>query len=369
MSVARTTPLLSICISTYNAAHLLRVTLGAVLPQVAKLDGLVEVLVVDDVSKDGTAAVVTEASELGPVRYVRNEKNLGSSANLVNGPVNHARGEYVWCWNQHCLIRPGALARVVHCLEANSHLEVIYANFRCASYPTHWPESAEGGYDGAFEYLSKCDLLDSAVNSWSNLLDTATCMATPSYAHLVKRSVWISYWKQHEIGESYIDAISTYPHTTMLAETVLFRPTFYLGDPVITIYNGAQSWGDLRSRAKVWMRGWTDLIVIYRAMGLPIALVKDAELRGSQTIQEIMRDAFIAQRKDVISMLAVYLRRYWLQKGAIRAVWNAYLESSCDPLSRAIVSLLRVWGRFHLYCFHQCRPARWWKARNHQITF
>ena len=356
--------ILTICISTYNAAHLLRVTLGALLPQVASLGDLVEVLVVDDVSTDDTQGVVETAKALGPVRHVRNEKNLGSSPNLVNGPVNHARGEFVWCWNQHCLLYPGALARVVEALQKQSHLDVFYANFRCADYPSDWPQQAVGGYDGPFRYLGHQNLEDRAVDCWHELLEPLAGMGTQSYAHIVKRHIWTTFWAHRILGFSYQDAISTYPHTYMLAHTVLHQPSCFIGQPVITIYNGAQSWGDLASRSRVWMWGWADLINHYRKLGLPKRKIVESERWGSLQVVTLVSAALKQKNPVVLQMVPRFLWKHGKQSGVVSSTWQAFLVSRCCRLARGIVGFQLWWKRTTQYLFYQCRPARWIRAHS-----
>ena len=352
-------PLLSICISTYNAAHLLRVTLGAVLPQVLAAAGRVEVLVVDDGSQDDTPSVIEAARSYGPVSYVRNEKNLGSSANLVTGPTRHANGEFVWSWNQHCLLYPGALDRLLEVLDAQRDLNVLYVNFRCANYPRDWPEQAVGGYAGAMDYLGNQDLESRAVPSWQELVDPKTGVCTQSYAHLIKRSVWTTYWATREVGESYRNALTTYPHTYMLAESVFRQPSYYVGSPLLTIFNGAQSWGDLKGRAKVYLLGYPDLIRTFKRQGWQRDKQIKAERWGAEQAGAIMLQAFREKRGDVTAMLPRYLLRYGTDRGVVRAVWNAFLDSRCCWLARMLVTAGERMARWWEYCFHNCRPARW----------
>lgn len=356
-------PLLSICITTYNAAHLLRVTLAAVLPQVAAANGRAEVLVVDDVSSDDTPAVIEEARRLGPVRYIRNERNLGSSANLVNGPVRHAAGEFVWAWNQHCLLRPGGLARVLAVLEQQRHLDILYINFRCARYPEQWPAAAAGGYDGPADYPGNPELEDRGLPAWHELVESRTGICTQSYAHLVKRAVWTSYWADREVGVSYRDAPSTYPHTWMLAHTVFPRPSHYVGEPALTIYNGAQSWGDLKSRAKVYMLGYPDLLRAFGRQGLPAGRLAEAQRWGAAQAGTLLREALRDGRRDVLAMFPRYVLRFATNRGVIPALWQAFIESRCCWPARALAAADKRLAAAREYAFRNCRPARWIRSR------
>jgi len=89
-------PSLSIVIPAYNEERRLAPTLAAVR---AYLDGSpypdAEIVVVDDGSRDGTAALVEAASKEDPrVRLLRNPGNRGKGYALRNG-MQDARGEWV----------------------------------------------------------------------------------------------------------------------------------------------------------------------------------------------------------------------------------------------------------------------------------
>jgi abequosyltransferase len=88
------TPILSVCIMTYNRANTLRETLDSILPQVVDQPSI-EVLVSDNASTDNTADVVGEYCARFPsLRYSRNPSNAGFDGNVVACIVN-AAGDYV----------------------------------------------------------------------------------------------------------------------------------------------------------------------------------------------------------------------------------------------------------------------------------
>lgn len=355
-------PLLTISLATYNAVDLLRVTLEAVLPQVRDSGGKVELLIVDDGSTDETAALVAEAQKRGPLRYLRNERNLGSSANLVSGPARHAGGDFVWCLNQHSLLFPGALEYLVDLLESHPGEDVFYANFRCASFPDDWPEEASDGYDGTFRYLGHESRLDHAALRWQDLLDPATGLGTQSYAHIVRRSLWTSYWSTRTVGESYVDAHSTYPHTCMLAETVLNRPAFYIGMPLLTIFNGAQSWRNPATRARVWMLGWPGLLRLFAREGLDRAKLVAANHWGAHFAGSLAFGPAGPERSEVRRLFVHYLLHEGLRSGVPSGLWFAFRESN-GLAARAHRKNLARFAAFKRYSFHDCRPARWFRSR------
>lgn len=358
-----TAPLLSICIPTYKGAHYLKVTLEAVLPQAAQLGHSVEVVVLDDVSPDDTLAVAHDAQRHGPFRYLRNETNLGIVKNEVYGVLRHVRGEFVWVWNQHCLLHPGALARVLAVVKQQRHLEALYANFRCAHYPEDWPQAAVGGYSGPYHYNSNADLQDRPVERWEELLNTASSLCTQSQVHIVRRTVWQKYWEGRTAGSDFSDALTTYPHTCTVAESMFGKPSYYIGEPVITTFMGAQTWGSLASRSRLWLQGFPDLLRRYQRLGWPREKVLQAQEYGSIYAGKVLVDVFQNWAPEHRQLVFQYVRRYWRYRGVLRAVWRAFLESQCCWLARAMTRTGTALRRWHRYWFYNCRPARWIRGR------
>ena len=85
------TPILSICIATYNRAGFIGETLDSIIPQ---LDDDVELLVVDGASSDNTEDIVRKyAQKESRIRYVRLSAKGGVDQDFDKS-VELARGEY-----------------------------------------------------------------------------------------------------------------------------------------------------------------------------------------------------------------------------------------------------------------------------------
>lgn len=82
-------PLVSVVIPAYNCAGTIRQAVESALVQDVDL----EIIVIDDCSKDGLARVMDGYAGNPVVFYVRNEKNIGAAASRNYG-VSLARGEY-----------------------------------------------------------------------------------------------------------------------------------------------------------------------------------------------------------------------------------------------------------------------------------
>lgn len=332
----RREPLLSICIPTYNRARFLRIMLEALIPQAEALDGLVEVIVSDNASTDDTKAVVESAQGTGTVVYSQNAHNLGPLANIVKPATELATGKYVWVLGDHNLLKPAALARVVDVLTANPDRRVFYANFVCARYPEDWPDSAMSGYDGHYEYPGNASTTDHPVDRWSRLvLGGRSALGTQSYAHIVEQSVWHQFWKGREVDSSFSSALSTYPHTVMITETLFDAESYYIGKPVLTIFNGAQSWGTPELKRQVYFKTLPELLRLFSQRGLPLdhrtGARKFASLMAAQTSSDLFATVRGAKRvRLLVSLLKDAARNSYL----IRPVWRSFRDSR--PASRSV---------------------------------
>lgn len=122
-------PLVSICIPTYNRAA----TIGRALKSATSQDyANLEIIVADNASDDGTAAVVDAISSRDPrVKYIRHATNIGMVANL-NTVIRLGNGKYrMWLadddWIDHDIV-----SRCCATLESDPELAMVAG--RCKEY-------------------------------------------------------------------------------------------------------------------------------------------------------------------------------------------------------------------------------------------
>ncbi len=108
-------PTVSVLIPAYNGARHIRPAVDSVLSQSGV--GL-EVIVVDDHSRDGTADIVESYGDTR-IRVIRNPSRLGAEGNW-NRALELASGKYVKLLPQDDLLHPGSLATQVAALEADA---------------------------------------------------------------------------------------------------------------------------------------------------------------------------------------------------------------------------------------------------------
>lgn len=105
---------------TYNRARFVGASIESALRQSYRN---IEVVVVDDVSPDGTEATVRSVAD-SRLRYTRNEVNLGVPENL-NKAFSLARGKYVILFEDHDLLHPDFVSRCVALLEAHPAVSFV----------------------------------------------------------------------------------------------------------------------------------------------------------------------------------------------------------------------------------------------------
>lgn len=103
-------PLLTIAIPTWNRAAYLAKNLAQLRLEMNSVEaGLVEIVVSDNCSPDSTRTVVDNAIMSGlPIRYVRNEKNIGWALNFAQC-FDLSRGKYVLLFGDDDLFVDGTL--------------------------------------------------------------------------------------------------------------------------------------------------------------------------------------------------------------------------------------------------------------------
>jgi glycosyltransferase involved in cell wall biosynthesis len=115
-------PLVSICIPTYNGARWLKETLLSALAQTYEP---LEIMVVDDASTDHTLEVVGSFSD-SRIHVEVNECNLGLVRNW-NRCVKLSKGSLVKFVFQDDLLYPTCVEKMVHLFEDNQRVGIVFA--------------------------------------------------------------------------------------------------------------------------------------------------------------------------------------------------------------------------------------------------
>ncbi len=118
-------PLLTFAIPTWNRASYLVTLLTALAPQFVG-ENRVELLISDNATPDETPSVVRRFQNEGlPIRYVRNETNIGPDGNFLQC-FNLASGKYVWIFGDDDVLEPGGLKRVLDHLSGEEEYDLVF---------------------------------------------------------------------------------------------------------------------------------------------------------------------------------------------------------------------------------------------------
>jgi len=166
-------PLVSICIPTFNRAGMIDKAIKSALAQTYYN---IEVIVVDNASRDNTAAVVATYTDKR-LKYVKNERNLGLFGNF-NRCVEVATGEYVHILHSDDYINPEFTASCMAFFKA--HPSVVMTSTRARIVGT--------GFENDISY-SDTELVYEAPAGFRRLLDARSFITCPSV--MIRRDVYL----------------------------------------------------------------------------------------------------------------------------------------------------------------------------------
>ena len=124
-----TVPLVSFCIPTYNRSRYLDSLLFSLTELLGDFPHSYEVFVSDNASNDDTPEAVARYADQLPLRYVRQDENLGGGGNWQY-LVKHANGRYVvYVADDDCILGP-EVATIISLMEANPEVGIAYAPWK-----------------------------------------------------------------------------------------------------------------------------------------------------------------------------------------------------------------------------------------------
>lgn len=118
-------PLVSICIPSYNSGEFVKQTLETILAQTYQN---IEIIVVDDVSKDNTAEIVRSFNS-PKIKFSINEKNLGVVDNW-NRSIELASGEYIKIMGADDLLVPTCIEEQLNVFLTNKENIALVSSYK-----------------------------------------------------------------------------------------------------------------------------------------------------------------------------------------------------------------------------------------------
>ena len=124
---------LSICIPTYNRLQFLKQSLVAITSQINDDNSSkIEIIISDNSSTDGTEAYlesfIAKNSSIS-IKYFRQDSNVGADSNFLK-VIDLSMGEFVYLVSDDDILLPGAIDKLLNCINFNSSLDAICVNYR-----------------------------------------------------------------------------------------------------------------------------------------------------------------------------------------------------------------------------------------------
>jgi abequosyltransferase len=232
------TPLLSICIATYNRAAYIGETLDSIIPQ---LDDDVELLVVDGDSTDGTKDVVRRfAQKESRLRYIRLAAKGGFDQDYDKS-VELARGEFCWLFTDDDLLKPGAIAAVKAAIREGHELVIVNAEVR----------NRELSVILERQRIVLRDDKAYAPNDMEYLFGDALNYLSFIGAVVIRRGIWLKRERGLYFGTEFV-------HVGVIFQKTLPGSALIIAEPYIIIRFGNGQW--LPRSFDIWMFKWPKLV-------------------------------------------------------------------------------------------------------------
>ncbi len=269
-------PLLSICIPTFNRAALLDVCLASVLLQVAECVSEVECVVSNNASGDATEVVLAKYRSQFPfLRVSRNETNIGIIGNITKVASELARGEFVWLIGDDDVLTTDAVKRVIARMQQSPDVDLVAFNVAYeAGVQRPTVEQAIGGVAAKSARTLRRLAVDGVV-PFEQLFEGPCADLTAMYSIALRRRLWVERYPTASTDKPFSTVESTYPHAVIIAEHLPGKRVGLVAEPAVLIYEmpSAQfSWA--RHHAKTVLIYFTELLQRYERGGVPRAVLE-----------------------------------------------------------------------------------------------
>ncbi len=265
------TPLLSICVPTFNRAALLDVCLASVLPQVAAFSAEVECVISDNASSDATRAILAKYQDrFSFLRVHRNEANIGIIGNITKVASELARGEFVWLVGDDDVLVKGAVERVLQRLRQSPEVDLVAFNVGYEPATARpLAEQANGGVVFKSTRTLRCAAAEGVV-PFEQLFEGPCADLTAMYSLALRQRLWKLHYPLASTAEPFSSVESTYPHAAIIAEHLPGKSAGLIAEPAVVIYEmPSEQFSWAKHHAKTVLIYFTELLQRYERAGVP----------------------------------------------------------------------------------------------------
>jgi glycosyltransferase involved in cell wall biosynthesis len=124
------TPLVSVCLITYNHEKYIRKSIEGVLSQAT--DFPIEIVIGEDCSTDNTYSICKEYENIfkNEIRIIKHDKNIGLNSNFIS-TVKKCAGKYIaYLEGDDWWIKNDKLQKQINILEKDTSISLVHTNFK-----------------------------------------------------------------------------------------------------------------------------------------------------------------------------------------------------------------------------------------------
>jgi glycosyltransferase involved in cell wall biosynthesis/SAM-dependent methyltransferase len=225
-------PLLSICISTYNRAEWLNLSLENIFRLLPIPQEDIEIIVCDNASTDNTHNIAKSYLNRSDFRCYKNNYNVGMLGNL-RVTANHARGRHIWILGDDDLIMEGGINRVLNVLQKTPDISLIYINY---AYTREENPNEINNLNYFFESSTPvvpiCPDVSTTVKNISTLSDN---FFTAIYCIIFRRDHALKAYSQNTEGRPFSTMLTSIPTTFYVLNYMMEEDAHWIGNPVLVV--------------------------------------------------------------------------------------------------------------------------------------
>lgn len=238
-------PILSICISTFNRAKFLDVTLRHLFKLIPENSTDIEIIVCDNASFDNTSEVVKPFLYRDDFLYSRNKENVGMVGNLYESAIL-ASGEYIWLIGDDDLIGLDTINKIKNIITSNFGISLLYLNY---SY-TNESKYSTSKVDKIIK--TSIPVVEPSSDSKDyiyNICAKSGNIFTGIYCIIFRKDHAIKTFSQNIEGRPFSSMLTSIPTTYYILNNMMNEKAYWVGSPSITV-NLNVSW---KKYAPVWI--------------------------------------------------------------------------------------------------------------------
>lgn len=310
----------------------------SVVPQVKDLGPAVELVISDNCSTDNTRQLVERFGQDCPIRYHRQEQNIGGVRNVLS-VVGTAAGEFCWIIGDDDMLRPGALRKLISVIEKYPDLDYFYVNYSIDEFSRRDGRTVDPAEFLTWTRTGNENLNERVVNQWTTLLGEDFSCLTPLYASVFRRADWLRGAATLRLATEFSETSSfssieeSFPQSVIFARTMIGKRAWASGYPWVIVCS-IESWLDYVPLL-VLLR-FHELFDEYARLGADPHLFRRQRQRMFEYAANFFIQIFQGVQLPGLANFSVpgFMRKHWRQKEAWRSLYNATVTTSMSNIIR-----------------------------------